>query len=641
MSQQPAIQVLRPTFEQHHDGFGIQFSRPRISWRFSCTDEDVHDWEQCAYDIEIRNTDSNIIQCVHIESQDSVLVPWPEGCASLKSRDRRQVRVRCYGTSTVGSHTVDIAITEWSEWSYVEAALLDKRDWQAKLITPANKISLNDDGSARPLCFRKCFKLPDGEKIARARLYITGHGVYQAYINGEGVGDQCMAPGWQSYDKRQHYQVFDVASALEASEENVIGVEVGPGWYASALSWAQRRFTYGDELGTLAQLEVTSQDGTKTTICSDNTWKSFTSAITSSEIYAGEVFDQNIGRDLNGWNTFTAFNDHSWSAVKTSPRPTATLISPNSAPVRITQRIMPAKIFKSPSGKTLIDFGQNLVGRLHIRRLRKSTGKVIFRHAEVLEHGELCTRPLRGAKATDTIICNGDVLEDWTPKFTFHGFRYVEVTGWSSTDKIEPLTPRSLFAEVMHSDMQQTGWFSCSNEDVNKLHENARWGMRGNFLSVPTDCPQRDERMGWTGDLNIFTPSANFLYDTAGVVGNWLEDLYADQMDESEFWKKGVVPFVVPNCIRKHEADDPFWNPTPNAVWADVAVMTPCELHQTFGDIEVLKRQYESMKAYLQDGISYGEDGLWDEQQCKCLQAPSTFQAMSPMTIDMHVALEL
>lgn len=640
MTQTSLISVLPPTFEQHHNGIGIQHPRPRISWRFYCSDDDIHDWEQCAYDLEIEpldNQDDTQTQTFHFESQNSVLTPWPDACPALESRDRRRVRVRCYGSSSISSGTVEIAITEWSEWCYLEAALLQRDDWTARFVTPAHKVALNDDGSARPLCFRKVFEVPrNSEKsgaIVKARLYVTAHGVYQAYINGESVGDHCMAPGWQSYRKRLHYQVFDVTSLLEVGEENVIGVEVGPGWYASALSWAYRRFNYGNELGVLAQLEVTFTDGSRTTVCTDDSWQCFTSSIVSSEIYAGEVFDQNVHKDLDGWCTFASYNAQSWWKVKSSSShllsAPPSLISPEGPPVRITQRITPLKIFTSPSGKTIVDFGQNLVGRLHIRRLRKSSGQVVFRHAEVLEDGELCTRPLRGAKATDIIVCNGDLLLDWTPRFTFHGFRYVDISGWQRADNDDnkagedSLTTRSLFAEVLHSDMQRTGWFSCSNDDINKLHENARWSMRGNFLSVPTDCPQRDERLGWTGDLNVFTPSANFLYHTAGILRNWLDDLRADQMneEESEFWRKGVVPFVVPNCIQKKNKDnDPFWEPTPNAVWADVAVMTPWNLYCAFGDVRSLERQYESMKLYLKDGINYGDDGLWNEQQCKyCL----------------------
>ena len=278
--------------------------------------------------------------------------------------------------------------------------------------------------------------------------------------------------------------------------------------------------------------------------------------------------------------------------------------------MRVIEEIRPIEITSSKSGKTILDFGQNLVGRLKILSLDKPKGhKVIFKHAEVMENGELGTRPLRSATATDTVICNGKELIDWTPTFTFHGFRYVQVDGWSPDDHTKPLTKDLILAQVLHSDMKRTGRFSCSNASVNKLHQNATWSMRGNFLSIPTDCPQRDERLGWTGDIQVFAPSANFLYDTTSVLSSWLQDLAAEQLEP---WRGGIPPFVVPDVITESQPSDPYWPHLPNAVWDDVTVLLPWSLYQTSGDVSILEQQLPSMQAWLEKGIPRDADGLWD-----------------------------
>ncbi|OAP56076.1 hypothetical protein AYL99_09255 [Fonsecaea erecta] len=611
-----SIEVDAPTFEQHHSGFVVQFSRPRISWRFSTTNVRVYNWVQTAYDLEICLIDADEAGIYHVDGAQSVLVPWPILCSSLRSREQRRVRVRCYGTRRDEGTTQKVMeISKWSDWSIVEAALLDKNDWAASMITLKESILPNDDGSARPLTFRKLFSLPSGRKIKKARLYATSHGVYYASLNNKPVGDECMAPGWQSYKKRLHYQVHDVESLLLPGLDNVLMVNVGPGWFASALSWVCRRFVYGTELGVLAQLEVEFDETDEAfTIYTDSSWSATTSAILSSEIYNGEVYDQQRAMEISTENS--EWSQNIWGKSRVSNTAVAPLISPNGPPVRVTERLRPNTFFKSTSGKTIIDFGQNIAGRLCIRRLLKPPGhRVTFRHAEVIEDGELGTGPLRTAKAQDTVICAGTILADWHPSFTFHGFRYVEVTGWSEEDAEMPLTEESLVAEVMHSDMRRTGWFSCSNDEVNQLHKNTVWSMRGNFLSIPSECPSRDERLGWTGDLNLFAPVATFLYDTGGMLGDWLQDLYADQMDEHESWRKGMVPLYIPNCLTGLGPRDDGWHHMPNGVWGDAAIMVPFQLYMMTNDTDILSRQYDSMIQYLQNGVRRGRDGLWNSYQ--------------------------
>lgn len=597
MSPSSTIKVLAPTFEQHHSGLGVDTSTPRISWSFEqLSFTQCNGWEQVSYDIQVKFASDSEYATFHIESGNSVCVPWPT--RPLASRQQAIVRVRCYGPGS----DVESQPTDWSETSIVEAALLSPEDWKAQWIAPPSQ-EKNEDGSLRPIRLTKSFNLKSNS-ISRARLYITSQGCYDATINGKPVGDHCLAPGWQSYKHRLHYQIFDVTELLAST--NVIDVQVGAGWHASALAWAGgRRCFYGERLSVLSQLMVDFTDETTTTIGSDDSWRCLKSPVVSSEVYNGEIYDMSLSH-----SSLTRTASTLSVQVLTNPT-TARLISPSAPPVRVTQIISPQNIFRSNSGKVLIDFGQNLVGRLRINSLQKAAGTLIsFSHAEVLENGELGVRPLRHAKATDAIICDGLELVDWTPKFTFHGFRYVQVNGWAPEDATCPLTTSSLVAEVMHSDMKRTGWFECSNPLINKLHENATWSTRGNFLSIPTDCPQRDERLGWTGDIQVFAPSANFLYSTTGMLNNWLDDLAVEQAE-----RNGVPPFVVPDVITKSHADDTdYWPHMPNAVWDDVAVLLPWSLYQASGDLEILRKQYESMKAWVDKGIKRGPDSLWDPE---------------------------
>jgi alpha-L-rhamnosidase len=601
------MKVLAPTFEQHHDGFGVMSTKPRVSWRFAFLDGKGFDWQQCAYDMVIKFAGENQSFKYHVKSSNSVLEPWP--ARGLKSGQQAQVRVRCWGSGSAESAgSLQLVPSQWSTWSTVEAALLHTSDWTAKMIT-ASPTSRADDGSVKPLRFSTSFELPEHSSIQRARLYTTAHGCYSAVINDRAVGDQCMAPGWQSYKHRLHYQVFDVKKLLQNEGPNFIQVDVGAGWFASALAWAGgRRCFFGKDLGLLAQLRIVFDDDDVAdfVLGTDDRWQWRYSSISKSEIYNGETYDMTLD-GIQDHKALTASNK-----VSVVDFDFTTLVCPETPPVRVTQEIKPVEISKSTSGKTIVDFGQNVVGRIRALKLQKPEGHIVtFRHAEVMEDGELGVRPLRDAKATDYIVCNGDLLEDWTPKFTFHGFRYVEVTGWSSEDADCPLLPQgSIVAQVLHSDMERTGWFSCSHPSVNKLHENTMWSMRGNFLSIPTDCPQRNERLGWTGDIQVFAPSANFLFNTTGLLGNWLEDLAAEQMEPQ---REGIPPFVVPDVITMAHADDhDFWPHLPNAVWDDAAVLVPWSLYLASGDQHILEKQFQSMTTWIDHGIRRGSDGLWD-----------------------------
>ncbi len=388
---------------------------------------------------------------------------------------------------------------------------------------------------------------------------------------------------------------------------------LGEGWFRGRMGFGGAKpAIYGDRIALIAQLEVEYADGTAEYLTTDETWRASRGPILANDIYDGEEYDARL--EPPG-GSGPDFDDSAWAGVKAVPWDFATLFAPLGPPVRRIELVAPQRIFLSPSGKTLVDFGQNLVGRLRLT-VRGPAGQTItLRHAEVLEHGELGTRPLRHAKATDRYTLRGSdgapvpaaplpsvpvltapVLtgETWEPRFTFHGFRYAEVEGWPGE-----LQPDDIQAVVCHSDMERTGWFGCSEPLINRLHENAVWSMRGNFLDVPTDCPQRDERLGWTGDIQVFSPTATFLYDASGFLSSWLADLAADQTPE------GIVPFFVPDITGGKVR--------PAAAWGDAAVVVPWVLYQRFGDTQILADQFDSMVARvdLLERIA-GERRLWD-----------------------------
>ncbi|KAF3407744.1 hypothetical protein DPV78_001404 [Talaromyces pinophilus] len=595
-------EIIALRFEQHHSGLGVQCSSPRISWTFSAVHESIHDWQQSQYEICVRR-ETGLPEYFVIRSPDSSLVPWPS--RPLQSREQAQVRVRVCGSwmdrKTRRAHSDWSA---WSSWAPVECSLLSSQDWIAVPISNPSAPLSHEDEPLRPLLFRKAFELPATfGPVQRARLYITAFGVYRAYLNGCRIGNHEMSPGWTSYRHRLAYQVFDVNSLIATEGSNVLSVEVAEGWYAGRLGFdGGKRHIYGDRLAVMAQLEVDGLAAGRFTVASDISWKCHPSPIVNSEIYNGETYDARAERD--DWNQYgPSYVDPDWETVSILDFPRSRLHTPNAPPARITETLAPQKIFTTPSGRIILDFGQNLVGKLLVRSLTLPVNATVsFIHAEVIEDdGELGTRPLRGAKCVDTVISSGQPLIDWSPKFTFHGFRFVQVDGWDP--RMEKSWKSNIQALVIHTDFKRTGQFECSNMAINQLHHNACWSMRGNFLSIPTDCPQRDERLGWTGDIQVFGPSATFLYDVIGMLSEWMEDVAYEQSDNN-----GVPPLVVPNIL------DHVWPSIPQALWGDVVIILPWVLYMSSGDRDILYRQYPSMTSWLDQGVRRGKDGLWDPE---------------------------
>jgi alpha-L-rhamnosidase len=561
--------------EHRSDAFGIGVASPRLSW---IVRSDAEGFTQRSYEILAADPDDDgFRQSRFVESSDSVLVPWPFD--PLPSRARRRIAVRVTGRDGDSS--------PWSDPLDIEAGLLDSADWTALPVTA----TFDGAPPQRPIRFRRAFVVDAG--LTRARLYASAYGVYTASCNGTTVGDDVLAPGWTVYNDRLRYQTYDVADLLRAGD-NALGLTVAEGWYRGRLGFrGGRSAVYGGEIGPIAQLELHYDDGRRVTVATDATWRAALDGRLAASLYDGEDYDARLV-DVD-WAT-PDYDDSGWTPVTVLASAAASMVAPTGPPVRRIETLRPVAIERAPSGTTVVDFGQNVTGRARISVRGEAGEEITLRHAEVLERGELATWLLRTAAATDRYVLAGDGAEVYEPEFTIHGFRYVGVDGWPGSPAADAIE-----AVVCHSDMEPTGSFRCSHDGLNRLHENVRWSMRGNFVDVPTDCPQRDERLGWTGDIQVFAPAAAFLYDCCGLLTSWLADLAADQR------RFGTVPAYVPWV-------ELLWPAMPAAAWGDAAVIVPWVLYERFGDAAVLRQQYESMRAWVdQIATIAGDDHVWSE----------------------------
>jgi alpha-L-rhamnosidase len=543
---------------------GTDSKQPGLSWKIAGTG---HNIMQTAYSIRVAtdekfSTSKIIWQSGKVDSDESILQAYAG--PDLKSGQRYFWQVKIWDNNKKE--------TKWSSVAFWEMGLLSQSDWKAKWI------EMDGDTSryAPSPHFRKEFQL--AKPIASARVYVTSHGYYELQLNGKKVGDQVLTPGWTSYGKRLQYQVYDVTNML-VKGNNAVGAVLGDGWYRGTLAWGNNWAVYGKRLGILFQLKITYADGSESTIISDETWKANNNgAIRMDDIYNGETYDAT--KKLTGW-TNTGYNENGWQKVRIGVYNNDNLIASEGSPVRKIQEIKPVKIFRTPKGKLIVDMGQNMVGWLRLKVSGSKGTVVTLRHAEVLDKfGEFYTENLRLAKCEINYTLAGTGEEIYEPRFTFMGFRYVEVTGFPGT-----LTTDNLTGVVVHSDMAVTGIYECSNPLVNQLQHNIQWGQKGNFVDVPTDCPQRDERLGWTGDAQAFCRTAAFNMDVSAFFTKWLKDVAADQKPAGE------VPFVIPDILNKPGSD----TAQPSAGWGDVSIIAPWTMYLVYGDKNFLKNQYQSM----------------------------------------------
>ena len=562
---------------------GIDARTPRLSWRLHATRRGT---TQGAYEIQVALDSGAMNRTLwtsgRVASPASILRPY--GGPPLQSSTRYYWRVRAWDDAERAS--------SWSPIAFFETALLDTAEWRARWITP--DLAEDTTQSNPSPMLRRGFSL-GSQRIASARLYVTSLGLNEVEINGRRVGDTYLRPGWTAYNSRLQYDTYDV-TALVRSGANVIGATLGDGWFRGRLGWDGRRNLYGSRLALRAQLVVRYANGTSQTVATDSTWKASTGPILVSDIYDGETYDARL--EKTGWSS-PSYNDASWRGVRNMEGVNAVLVAPVGPPVRRMHEIAPVKVIRTPAGETVVDFGQNMVGWIRLKG-RGPAGTVIrLRHAESLDKaGNFYVANLRAARQTVTYIMKGGGVETFEPHFTFQGFRYVAVEGYPGTPDSTSLT-----GIVAYSDMTPTGTFESSNALVNRLQQNIVWGQRGNFVDVPTDCPQRDERMGWTGDAQVFAPTAAFNMDVSGFFAKWLADVAADQLPN------GAVPFVVPNVLAK------IWPGAAGSTgWADVATIAPWTMFRAYGDTSFLVRQYPSMRAWVEYGRAQaGETYIWSK----------------------------
>jgi alpha-L-rhamnosidase len=560
-----SIEVGGLTCEHFTNPVGIGTVAPRLSWVLSSGERDQ---AQTAYQILVASTPKWLTEkkadywnSGKVALDQSILIEYAGG--ELGSRDVCWWKVRVWDR--------DGKVSAWSAPASFEIGLLASDDWKADWIR--SSIRFTEIFHPSPM-LRKEFSL--SKKVASARLYITSLGLYQAEINGKKVGDLVLTPGWTSYQHRVQYQTYDVGAMLNTGG-NALGVILGDGWYRAFRPNNRDRENFGKKsLDVIAQLEVTYDDGTTETIHTDDSWKSATGPIRKSSIYNGETYDARLEKP--GWSK-SGFDDSGWSGCQKVVHDKDLIVYPPAPPMRKQDELVPIEIMVTPEGDTVVDMGQNMVGWIRLKVDCPEGTAITLRHAEVLDkEGNFYTANLRRAKQTNTYICKGGGTEIFEPHFTFQGFRFVDISGCP----VE-VTKDMLTGIVVHSDLARTGTFSCNDSLINQLQHNVVWGQKGNFVGVPTDCPQRDERLGWTGDCQAFAPTACYNMDCSGFYTKWLRDLAADQH------KDGAVPHVIPNVLGRGGAHG----------WQDAAVIVPWTVYQWYGDVCILKEQYESMKALV------------------------------------------
>ncbi|WP_175416185.1 glycoside hydrolase family 78 protein [Aggregatimonas sangjinii] len=580
--------VVNLVCEYHENPIGIDVEKPRLGWQLISDDENVM---QTAYEIrvadsekELQNDKALIWSTGKVESDRSVNVAY-EGPA-LKSMQRVYWQVRVWDNTN--------KVSSWSTPAFWEMGLLENTLWKASYIA-MNDITTEKESHPSQY-FRKEFQAK--KPIQSARVYVTSLGVYELLLNGKKVGNDLFTPGYTSYDHRLQYQTYDVTDMLQ--ENNAIGAIVGDGWYRGNIGWKGDYAYYGKQLALLAQLKIDYQDGSSETIVSDDGWKASYGPILESDMYNGEKYDARL--EMDGWSSF-GFDESKWTQVQILDHPTDILVAPQGLPVRAIEEIKPKKIITTPKGEIVLDLGQNIVGWARMRVQGEKGDKVTLKFAEVLDKdGNFYTTNLRAAEATDTYTLKGEGEEIFEPHFTSHGFRFIQVIDYPGTLDLDAIT-----GIVVHSDMDPTGSFTTSDPMINQLQNNIRWSQKDNFLDIPTDCPQRDERAGWTGDAQVFSMTAAYNFDVASFYTKWLKDLAADQHEN------GLVPNVIPDILSESKGAAAQGGATG---WADAAVIIPWTVYQTYGDERILKEQYDSMKGWVDYmAEESGEDYLWNNNK--------------------------
>ncbi len=615
------LYVKRLRCEYLENPLGIDEVRPRLSWNI---ESDRRGARQVAWRVRVASSAD------HLARGEADL--WDSG----RVADDRTVHIEYDGVPLVSRMACHWQVQVWdeqggtavSELAFWTVGLLQASDWQAHWIAADPDYLARAGHAIRPTrtepgtppWFRKVFAID--RPVRRATLYVSARGLFDLHLNGRAVSADVFAPEWTDYDKRIHYRTYDVTSLVQAGK-NALGVVLGDGWYSGYVGWQETRGRYGWDNSLLVQLEIESEDGTRQTVATDDSWRCAAGPILCSDFMMGETYDAR--HELTGWDQ-PQYDETGWSAVLLVKPPGVPLVAERSEPVRVMETIDPVSVNEIEPGIFICDLGQNISGWVRLRVKGPAGTKVTLRHGERLNpDGTLYTENLRRAKATDVYVLRGQGEEIWEPRFTFHGFQYVELTGLPDTPEQGAVT-----GCVVHSATPAAGWFECSHPGINRLWRNALWSQKGNFLSVPTDCPQRDERLGWMGDAQVFLRTATYNRDVAAFFTKWMIDVEDAQTPD------GIFPDTAPR-LREDENFVGLDGLGGAAGWADAGVIVPWTIWRVYNDQRIIERHYDAMVAWLDyiertnpDGVRRNELGN-NYGDWLCVPSDTTFRTQSPM----------
>jgi len=615
------LRVTRLRCEYLKNPLGIDEVRPRLSWNVESSRRGAR---QTAWRLRVASSAQRLAQ------QQADL--WDSG----RIEDARTTQVEYDGSPLRSRKACHWQVEVWDDQGQKAVSaralwtmgLLEASDWQARWIAAdpdylaraEHAIEPTRTEPGTPPWFRKALVV-DG-KVERATLYATARGLFECHLNGRRMGEDVFAPEWTDYDKRIHYRTYDVTDQIE-SGVNVLGTVLGDGWYSGYVGWQETRGHYGLRNSLLLQLEIDLGGGERLIVGTDASWRCTAGPVVSSDFMMGEIYDAR--HELDGWAE-PGCDDSSWSGVEEVAGPDVPLVAQPSEPVRVVETIEPVGVNEIRPGVFIYDLGQNISGWVRLRVRGPAGTRVTLRHGERLNpDGTLYTENLRRAKATDVYVLSGRGDEIWQPRFTLHGFQYVEVSGLPSVPQGGAIT-----GCVVHSATPPAGTFECSHPLVNRLWLNAYWSQKDNFLSVPTDCPQRDERLGWMGDAQVFLRTATYNMDVAAFFTKWMVDVADAQTVD------GVFPDTAPRLCE--DANFVGLDGLGGAAgWADAGVIVPWTMWRMYGDRRIIERHYRAMVAWLDylertnpDGVRRHELGN-NYGDWLCIPSDTTFRTQSPM----------
>lgn len=568
------VQQLR--CEYLKNPLGIDETRPRLSWKLT---SELRGQRQTAYQVLVASSDTLLAR-----DQGDL---WDTGRISSDrtshieySGKPLESRLRCFWK--VRSWDKDGRATEFSLPAAWSMGLLKKAEWEASWIRASRDLPTSPPKPSAPgpppPYFRKSFQID--KPIAGARVYVTALGIFELRINGTRISEDLLAPEWTDYNRRIQYRTYDVGDMLKTGK-NALGAVVADGWYSGYVGMRGIHGNYGLENSLLVQLEVEHEDGTRTEIVTDETWFWSEGPIRTADLLMGQ--NQDARKDMPGWDR-ADFDDSAWRPVRTAAAPEALLVAQPSPPVRVIASLEHVGMTEPRPGVFVFDLGQNISGWARLKVSGQAGDKITLRYAERLNpDGTIYTENLRNARAIDTYVCAGGGEEVFEPRFTFHGFQYVEVTGYPGTPG-----PQAVTGCAISTDNQETGVFACSQPMVTRLFSNLFWSQRGNYLSIPTDCPQRDERLGWMGDAQIFIRTGSYNQDTAAFFLKFMRDVEDAQSEAGAF--PDFAPRLNDENLMRFEGAP---------AWGDAGVIIPWTLYRVYGDTRIIERHWDAMERWM------------------------------------------